>query len=73
MPNALHYAIEASAIALTQTVVRARRPRARNPRFLMLLFGQKNGFRARNAGMNEIKSGIPCSAPTCPPPEMFRD
>jgi hypothetical protein len=24
-------------------------------------FGQKTGFRARNAGMNEIKSGIPCS------------
>ncbi len=27
----------------------------------MPLFGQKTGFRARNAGMNEIKSGIPCS------------
>jgi hypothetical protein len=24
-------------------------------------FGQKTGFRARNAGMYEIKSGIPCS------------
>jgi hypothetical protein len=35
------------------------RCRARNPRFLMLLFGQKTGFRDR---MNEIKSGIPCSA-----------
>jgi hypothetical protein len=35
--------------------------RARNPRFWMPLFGQKTGFRARNAGMNEIKSGIPCS------------
>ncbi len=34
--------------------------RARNPRFLMHHFGQKTGFRARNAGMNEIKSGIPC-------------
>ncbi len=32
--------------------------RARNPRFLMPLFGHKTGFRAR---MNEIKSGIPCS------------
>ncbi len=32
--------------------------RARNLRFLMPLFGQKTGFRAR---MNEIKSGIPCS------------
>ncbi len=31
---------------------------ARNPRFLMPLFGQKTGFSAR---MNEIKSGIPCS------------
>ncbi len=29
------------------------------PRFLMPHFGQKKGFRAR---MNEIKSGIPCSA-----------
>jgi hypothetical protein len=35
--------------------------RARNPRFWMHHFGQKTGFRARNAGMNEIKSGIPCS------------
>jgi hypothetical protein len=33
-----------------------------NPRFLMHHFGQKTGFRARNAGMNVIKSGIPCSA-----------
>ncbi len=32
--------------------------RARNPRFLMPLFGQKTGFRAR---MNEIKPWIPCS------------
>jgi hypothetical protein len=24
----------------------------------MPIFGQKTGFRARNAGMNEIKSGI---------------
>ncbi len=32
--------------------------RARNPRFLWPLFGQKTGFRAH---MNEIKSGIPCS------------
>ncbi len=37
------------------------RCRARNPRFWMPHFGQKTGFRARNAGMNEIKSGIPCS------------
>jgi hypothetical protein len=29
---------------------------------LMPLFGQKTGVRARNAGMNEIKSGIQCSA-----------
>jgi hypothetical protein len=36
--------------------------RTRNPRFLTPHFGQKTGFRARNAGMNEIKSGIPCSA-----------
>jgi hypothetical protein len=36
--------------------------RARNPRFWMPHFGPKTGFRARNAGMNEIKSGIPCSA-----------
>jgi hypothetical protein len=36
--------------------------RARNPRFLVPLFGQKTGFRAR---MNEIKSGIPCSAYVC--------
>ncbi len=35
--------------------------RALNPRFMMHLFGQKTGFRARNAGMNELKSGIPCS------------
>ncbi len=33
--------------------------RSLNPRFLLHLFGQKTGFRAR---MNEIKSGIPCSA-----------
>ncbi len=33
--------------------------RSRNPRFWMPLFGQKTGFRAH---MNEIKSGIPCSA-----------
>ncbi len=31
------------------------------PDFFMPLFGQKTGFRARNAGMNEIKSGIQCS------------
>jgi hypothetical protein len=28
-------------------------------------FGQKTGFRARNAGMSEIKSGIPCSDVMC--------
>jgi hypothetical protein len=38
---------------------RKHQTRARNPRFLMPLFGHKTGFRAR---MNEIKSGIPCSA-----------
>ncbi len=37
---------------------------ARNPRFLMHHFGQKTGFRARMSRrrMNEIESGIPCSA-----------
>jgi hypothetical protein len=39
--------------------------RARNPRFLMPLFGQKTGFRAR---MNEIKSGIQCSGFSCMSP-----
>ena len=39
--------------------------RARNPRFLMPLFGHKTGFRAR---MNEIKSGIPCSGLAVSPP-----
>ncbi len=33
--------------------------RARNPRFLMPLFGQKTGVRAHM--INEIKSRIPCS------------
>jgi hypothetical protein len=42
---------------LSDLVVISRR--ALNPRFLMRLFGQKTGFRAR---MNEIKSGIQCSA-----------
>ncbi len=42
-------------------MLRLVRCRARNPRFLTPHFGQKTGFRARNAGMNEIKSGIPCS------------
>ncbi len=32
---------------------------------LMHLFCQKTGLRARNAGMNDIKSGIPCSAWKC--------
>ncbi len=36
--------------------------RALNSRFMMHLFGQKTGFRAR---MNEIKSGIPCSGCVC--------
>jgi hypothetical protein len=39
--------------------------RALNPRFLIPHFGQKTVFRARNAGMNEIKSGIPCSGCAC--------
>jgi hypothetical protein len=29
----------------------------------MPIFGQKTGFRARNAGMNEIKSGMPRAVP----------
>ncbi len=39
---------------------------------LMPLFGQKTGFRARNAGMNEIKSGIPCSDSNASPCHLMR-